>query len=403
MKLSQGLVIAAAIGLASATTFAQETKKAEVPAPAADAAKPAQDAPKAGAGPAKISVKPMPKKPRPPAKPMILQKWGEIDADKDGKASFEDVTKVLPKFPLARFNAFDKDKDKMLTRGELPRPGGKPGTPPRDTAKAAAAGLIPLIQQADTDKDGKVTEEEFKKALPNAPASQFKELDRNGDGTLGKGDLPPQRDPQGGFLRADADKDGRVSAAEFKEAFPKSPEDRFTKLDKNKDGFLDKVDRALTAPAISKPAVETPKAWPDVIKNLIAQSDTDKDDKLTFEEFSKDKPGMSRTTFDTMDTNKDGVISIDDKQPAMQKKPGRGAQSNAKERFNRADKNGDGKLTYEEAKTEFKNLTEESFKARDTDGDGMIGPNDRPARPAPKPAPAPAPAPTPAPEPASSN
>jgi Ca2+-binding EF-hand superfamily protein len=214
-------------------------------------------------------------------------------------------------------------------------------------------------------------------------------MDRNADGVLDKGDMPPKADAKGGFLRADSDKDGKVSAAEFKAAFPKSPEDRFTKLDKNKDGFLDSVDRELTAPAIPAPAVSAPRDWPDVIKNFVAQSDANNDGKLSFEEFSKDKPGVARETFDSMDTNKDGVISSDDKQPTpptRKPKPTRIVQGDGKARFERADKNGDGKLTYDEAKTEFTNLTEESFKLRDADGDGFLGPNDRAARPKPKPA-----------------
>jgi len=215
--------------------------------------------------------------------------------------------------------------------------------------------------------------------------------------------MPPQRDPQGGFQRADTNKDGKVSAEEFKLAFPKSPEDRFPSLDKNKDGFLDKLDRELTAPAMPAPSVASPKDWQDVVKNFLAASDADKDGKLTYEEFSKDKPGMSRESFDALDTNKDGVISTDDKQPtgnARKGKPGTVTKGSGKERCKRADKNGDGKLTYEEAKSEFTNLTEEAFKRRDLDGDGMIGPDEQAAKPAPKPVEAAAPAPTPAPAPA---
>ena len=42
-----------------------------------------------------------------------------------------------------------------------------------------------------------------------------------------------------GVAKADADKDGKVSAAEFSTAHPDAPADKFASIDTNKDGFLD--------------------------------------------------------------------------------------------------------------------------------------------------------------------
>lgn len=365
--------------------------------PAAEKTDSPAEAPPADAAPS--MVKP---KPKAPARPTLLEKWAEIDTDKDSRASYDDITKVIATFPLERFNALDRNKDKAISMDEVPKPGGK-RTPkkPGDEAKAAAAGVMQVLQAADADKDMKVTAEEFKTASPNAPEQQFKDLDRNLDGIIDRMDVPPQKDPQGGFRRADKDADGKVSREEFMAAFPKSPEDRFGKLDRNKDGFLDDVDRDMAAPP-NRPAVPSPKAWPDVIKNMLVQMDKDTDGKLTFEEFSGGKPDMARTTFDSLDTNKDGVLTTEDERPAGKETAERkvrvnaGPAGQASERFKRADKNNDGKLSFEEAKEEFKNITEESFKLRDKNGDGFLGPEDRGMRPAPAPAPAAAPAPAPA-------
>ena len=83
------------------------------------------------------------------------------------------------------------------------------------------------------------------------------------------------------------------------------------------------------------------------------------------------------------DSNKDGFLSKEDTGPRGKAggAPPRASLSpdENKERYKRADKDGDGKLTLEEAKTEFPSITEERFKERDVNGDGKLGPDDRKA------------------------
>jgi len=313
-----------------------------------------------------------------PAQPRVVQRWGAIDADKDGKATMADIQKVLPDFPAKRFAELDKNKDGILETSEHPKP-GEAGPKRAGDANQGARSLAALLNNADTDKDGKVTEAEFKAHQPNAPQGRFAELDKNKDGALSKEDVPPSGGPAAMKL-ADTDGDGKVSKEEFQKRFTNLPEDRFAKLDKNSDGFLDEKDRALSPQAPR----QSPRAWEDVVTNIAAQSDADKDGKVTFEEYSKGKENMPRAAFDALDTNKDGVLSKDDKGPAANSGPARRANSpqEGRERFKRADKDGDGKLTMEEAKAEFPGITKERFKERDTNGDGKLGPDDRASRPA---------------------
>lgn len=89
-----------------------------------------------------------------------------LDKDGDGKLSAEEIRPVMqprgesPHQVAERtFEAFDKNKDKKITADELP-----------ERMKA-------MIERADADKDGSVTEEELEKMIdketpPPAPAGE---------------------------------------------------------------------------------------------------------------------------------------------------------------------------------------------------------------------------------------
>jgi Ca2+-binding EF-hand superfamily protein len=84
------------------------------------------------------------------------------------------------------------------------------------------------------------------------------------------------------------------------------------------------------------------------------------------------KPAPSGTTsnkMDRRDTNKDGVISEQEKSDARKK---------AAERFKAADKNNDGGLSREEAKAaQGYSSIEKNFDAMDTNKDGKVTPEER--------------------------
>lgn len=214
-----------------------------------------------------------------------------------------------------------------------------PGTD--GTAKARPRpDMMRVFQAADANGDQKVTFAELQAKLPNFPEKRFKNLDANQDGVLEAGELPtPAKDTgapgeamRARMQQADRDQDGRVSAQEFAQAFPKAPATRFSTLDRNNDGFLDPSDRAAaaeSAPDIPRKnarkagdpsaSSRTKGAGADARKDtaryarkLLAHHDADGDGSLTFEELQAGKRGFPRESFSAFDRNKDGILSAAD-------------------------------------------------------------------------------------------
>jgi len=103
-----------------------------------------------------------------------------------------------------------------------------------------------LIEAWDQDGDGVIGAEEFK-----GPEEHFTHLDADGDGYLTIDELEAGRpyppDGAGGFKKDDADNDGRVSAEEFS-----GGDDLFEHLDSNGDGYITR-DEARPAKGTGRP------------------------------------------------------------------------------------------------------------------------------------------------------
>ena len=96
----------------------------------------------------------------------------------------------------------------------------------------APGGRGGMMMRADTNGDGKISQAEFTAMMDQ----RFTRMDKNGDGFITADELGDMagRGPGGGVMAADTDHDGKVSHAEFTALAAA----RFTKLDANGDGQI---------------------------------------------------------------------------------------------------------------------------------------------------------------------
>lgn len=180
--------------------------------------------------------------------------------------------------------------------------------------------------------------------------------------TEAQAEAESQQPPRAGKIleRADADKDGKVTYDELKKIAPSLSEERFKVMDRNGDGSL------------------SPEEMPGRGARF-AQADTNGDKKLSKDEFKTAFPNIPEERFAKMDTNGDGQL---DGAEAQQLREGmrlgeRFGEGRGREHiFERADKDGDGKVTAEEFKQASPNIPEDRFKQLDRNGDGAISKDD---------------------------
>lgn len=179
-------------------------------------------------------------------------------------------------------------------------------------------------------------------------------------------------------FRADANHDGKLSLEEIRAYFPGFDGERFSRLDRNRDGFLRRNELAGVGRGEDR---EVLRAAVDQLLGL----DVGKDGEVTFAEVSMSKPGYPREVFNRLDVNGDGVLSqldvtqiqlVSHETPLMRSRVQKLLRSN----LTRADANRDGEVTYEEAVAQFPNLQRASFRRMDLNGDGVLSRKDRGGR-----------------------
>ncbi len=244
-----------------------------------------------------------------------------------------------------------------------PSAGLKPVWPARRPKAADPVLRLPaqasraVIERNDKDGDGKLSKEE----APEFLARGFDRADTNSDGFLDQPELehafqamrgaPGQAAGQGGqqfFKQLDKDGDGKIS----KDEAPERMKENFDRLDANGDGFIviEEFQRVMGAmrgqggeggrkpegDAASRPGGEgrprdgadgRPRDGADGrprdgagLAARFKELDKDGDGKISKEE----APERMRDNFDRIDSNSDGFIDMEEMQKAMGAGRGRG-------------------------------------------------------------------------------
>ncbi len=196
--------------------------------------------------------------------------------------------------------------------------------------------------------------------------------------------------PGGAIGRADANHDGKVSFDELRVLRPRMNREQFDRIDTDADGFLTPADR---------PRTREPRSGQDQVRRQmlteLLSSDRDGDGAVTYEELAKAKPGFPESTFRRLDADRDGRLTRSDlerpgrregrpRPPAEGDRAGRTEERRRlMERLTNSDANGDGRITFEEARQGIPGFSEERFRRMDRNGDGVLTPMDRPQRPSP--------------------
>lgn len=173
----------------------------------------------------------------------------------------------------------------------------------------------------DANNDGVIDRAEASKH--ERLASQFDQLDKNSDGRL-SADERPQRmgkhgrggmgGHHGGMMKADADKDGKISRAEAA-ANPKLAA-KFNEMDGNRDGFLDRTDWQAKAR-------ERKQAWFTSADGnhdgRLSQAEMEASSAKRRAEHQQKARSNSAERFQKLDANKDGSLSLEELDSKMQR------------------------------------------------------------------------------------
>jgi Ca2+-binding EF-hand superfamily protein len=338
------------------------------------------------------------------ASPKPEELFQQLDKNGDGKLTADEIAEEQKRFFERQLRVGDQNRDGALSReeflqasrpaanpsvplGPLGGPGGRPGQ---------AGDLRQRFEMLDRNRDGKLTLEELPEPFRDRMKPLFdrlgkQEISLDEYGRMAGG--PPGGRPEPGelFNRLDRNGDGKLEKTELPAEAPPFLAPLFERLGKDvitREEFLE-AGRRLFAQAPGQPG-EPPRTLmqPRILRLLDANGDG---------RLSKEELVQLAEKFQELDDDRDGqldpreLLGLPDRAafnplttPPEGQRPGDRGPA-----FSQLDRNGDGKISQEEAPDWLR----DNFRRLDRDGDGFITPDEmrlgftRPGRPRPDEAP----------------
>jgi Ca2+-binding EF-hand superfamily protein len=286
--------------------------------------------------------------------------------------------------PDELFKKLDTDGDGVLTASEIP--------------KEQLKFFQRLLRIGDTNKDGALSREEFDAVMNKTDKTEqpVTDISKTPGIDAGSGPPRPQLDPKRIFQTLDKNKDGKLTRDEVQgrprilALFDRLGKDELTLDDLKplfpgggKGGAKAQKKGAFNSTAsasekMAESSEESPRGLPAFFRLL----DTNHDGRLSREELSK-----AAELFDRLDRNHDGFLDakeltqmpavVSSEEPTinpaaplarLRKGGGNLQRGNLAQLLKRADADGDGKLSMEEAPPFLK----KQFAKIDTNGDGFL-------------------------------
>ncbi len=213
----------------------------------------------------------------------MFRRLKKMDVDQNGEVTEAEFLKRRQD----RFAWLDTDNNKSLSAGELARPIGE-----RQQWRAKRK-----MKRLDADKDNRIAKDE----MLAVAREKFARHDLDGDGKITKEDLPPHK--HGKKWRKRGHKFGWWHGRGSLEKVEQYVEKRFTKLDENKDGFIDVGE--LTSRKADR--LEFAK------RKRLHVLDTNRDGSVSETEFME----KARKRFSLWDLDDSGAITAEDLPPRM--------------------------------------------------------------------------------------